>query len=458
MTDTNGNSNGNNVSPPLSGNGQSESTIAGDYAINAAAFLNELDIRREGALGDGVSDGSNGEFGRWPYGYGEPLWRLGWTDGRLGEPREKHENVIRGWCKLRGLREIELKEERIARVKGELNSLKEKCDRTDGQLTEAADQFNQISAEHSSRYSEFSYFVAGIYLLVSLILFLSDVPLTLKLVAKGFDLKTEVLDPVTKLPILGVDDLILQPRAVAYNLWQPLALALGIAVAGVFVKIFLDELIFNDAKKPRKLTVTLCIVLGLFMLAILFLGIFRSTIQANLQSVAYKTGRDELKARLKSQKLTEVQISDAMGPDSPPKEEGLLSVTTFSALTFVLPIIAGVCFAIGWRRFKDARRYSSLRKRVRKLEETRDHDARKMNSLQAEVDVGEAWLTRQQTKDNSIDAETDWAISVFQHGYYRGITLPETLDHGATLFERVQKSAEKIFAERMRSTLWRSIP
>ncbi len=458
MTDTNGNSNGNNFSPPLPGNGQSEFTITGDSAINAAAFLNELDIRREGVLGDGMSDGSNGEFARWPYGYGEPLWRLGWTDGRLGEPREKHENVIRGWCKLRGLQEIELKEERIARVKGELNSLKEKSSRTNDQLTEATGQFKQISAEQSVRYSEFSYFVAGIYLLVSLILFLSDVPLTLKLVAKGFDLKTEVLDPLTKLPILSVDDLILQPRAVAYHLWEPLALALGIAVAGVFVKIFLDELIFNDAKKTRKLAVTLCIVLGLFILAIFFLGMFRSTIQANLQSVAYRTDRDQLKARLKSQKLTDVQISDAMGPDSPPIEEGWLSVITFSALTFALPIIAGVCFAVGWRRFKDARRYSSLRKRVRKLEETRDHDAWKMNNHQAEVDAGETWLTRQQTKDNLIDAETDWAISVFQHGYYRGITLPETLDHGASLFDRVQKSAEKIFAERMRSKLWRSVP
>ena len=157
-------------------------------------------------LGDGVSDGSNGEFARWPYGYGEPLWGLGWTDGRLGEPREKHENVIRGWCKLRGLQEIELKEERIARVKGELNSLKEKSDRTDDQLTEATNQFKQISAEQSLRYSEFSYVVAGIYLFVSFMLFLSDVPLTLKLVAKGFDLKTEVLDPAFP-ELLGGRDL-----------------------------------------------------------------------------------------------------------------------------------------------------------------------------------------------------------------------------------------------------------
>lgn len=203
---------------------------------------------------------------------------------------------------------------------------------------------------------------------------------------------------------------------------------------------------------------TLIVVLFLFLLTLFFLGVFRSTIQANLQSVAYQTDRNQLKVRLKSQNLTDSEIDEAIGPDSPPKEESWLSVTTFSLLTFALPIIAGVCFAIGWRRFKDASQYTSLRRRARRLEKTWDLHAQRMNRHQAEVEAGEAWMARQQTKDNLIDAETNWAISVFQHGYYRGLTLPETLEHGSSLFERVQKSADKIFADRMRSKLWRNIP
>jgi hypothetical protein len=458
MSEANGNSNGNNSLPPQTGNGQSSRGLISDFATHGTAFLSELDIRREGIGGDGVSDGSNGQFARWPYGYGEPLWRLGWTDGRLGEPREKHENVIRGWCKLQGLREIAIREERIARAKGELSSFKENHSRTTERLTEASNQLIEISTDKASRYSEFSYSVAVIYLFVSLFLFLADIPLTLKLVAKGFDLKTQVFDDANKV-ILSVDDLILRPRAVTSQLWEPVILALGIALVGVFVKIFLDELILSKGEdKPKKLKYTLIVVLVLFGGTILSLGFFRSRIQTDLQSVSYKSDRDKLKALYRSQGLDDDEIVKKMGSESPPKEESWLSVLTFSALTFTLPIVAGVCFAIGWRRLKDASRFTSLRWRKKRLELMLDVHARRMNSRQAEVEVGELWLARQRSNDNLIDAETEWAISVFQHGYYRGVSLPETLDHGATLFNRVEKSAEKIFARKMRDKLWRNLP
>src|SRR6185369_10750244 len=106
----NGSSNGNN------GNGNGNHRLLFEFAEdlilpdevdefsdkNSAdkTFANLL-IKNELFETEGSSDASTGYFRKRPARYEHPLWSLGWTDGRLGQPSETNEDLLLARGRLR---------------------------------------------------------------------------------------------------------------------------------------------------------------------------------------------------------------------------------------------------------------------------------------------------------------------------------------------------------------------
>jgi hypothetical protein len=290
---------------------------------------------------------------------------------------------------------------------------------------------------------------------VAIVLFLSDIPLTLKLVAKGFDLKTEVLDQWGQ-KAYGVDELLVKTSSVVLQLWEPLALALGIALAGVFIKLFLDDVIFQEtAEVRRKRIVALSVIAGFFLVTIFWLGLFRSEVQNTMSQGNLDNARAELEDKLRRQGLPPAEIQIQLAKLQP-KPESKTEKATFILLTVTLPLVAGACFSAGWRRLKDTQRYHQLRRELKKLEQRLETASSSLHSALADRESAQTWLklNTENPKVDEVDAETQQELSLYRHGYFRGVNVPETIDHGLTLYDRVQRSAQKILAKRLKERIW----
>src|SRR5262249_16863626 len=215
---------------------------------------------------------------------------------------------------------------------------------------------------------DFSYVLGGFYILVALVLFLSDIPLTLKLVAKGFDLKTEVTNTRTGETLFGIDQLLVKTSSVVFQLWEPLTLALGIALAGVFIKIFLDDVIFRETSEVRRKRVwTLSLIGIVFLGTIVVLGIFRSQTQDTLVQDELNRTRSQQEQILRARGVSDAEIERALGP-AVAKQESAIEMATFILLTVTLPLVAGACFSSGWRRIKDTQRYHQLKRESKNID------------------------------------------------------------------------------------------
>jgi hypothetical protein len=424
------------------------------------ASLDELSIEFERSNEEGASDGSNGKYKREPVRYDYQLWNLGWTDGRLGQPIETNEAVLRSRVRLAWLRRARVAESRIANNKASANQLREALDKIQAKLELARRHFDELSQRRLNKYYESSYALAFVYLLVACVLFLSDVPLSLRLVAKGFDLKTQVLDPATNTVLISVDDLVKRPWQVFSNLWEPIVLALGIALAGVFIKFFLDELIFREdqeQKQPRKVKIVLWAILSIFLITLGLLGLFRAKVQSDLQESTFQLQKAALENRLRTQGLPQGQITDIAQSLRPPSQETGLAVGTFIALTVTLPLIGGVCFSAGWRRFKNARHFDEVKRDIRQLERKQDETLGTLNGAEGQVRTLEQWLTQLEQERKLGDPETEFYVNMYRHGYYRGINVPETIEAGEDLYTRSKRAVEKILAKKFQKRIWKDI-
>jgi hypothetical protein len=421
--------------------------------------LINLLIKNELFESDGSSDASTGNFRKRPARYEHPLWSLGWTDGRLGQPRETNEALLLARGKLRRETRFQAMKAKLSLNEAKLPDLQLHVARVRELLGNATSHYINIVNERAGRFHEFSYVLGGFYIFVAILLFFSDIPLTLKLVAKGFDLKTEVTNPKTGQTIFGVDQLLVSTSSVVIQLWEPLSLALGIALAGVFIKIFLDDVIFREqAEVRRKRIVTLSLIGVIFLGTIVVLGLFRSQVQNTMSQENLEQARAVLEQQLHAQGLSDNDIKIQVAKLQA-KPESNIEIATFVLLTVTLPLVAGACFSAGWRRVKDTHRYHQLKREIKKLEQKLEAASASFHSALADVETAKTWLKLnvEAPVADEIDAETQQELSLYRHGYLRGMNVPETIDHGLPLYDRIQRSAQKILAKKIKERIWSDV-
>jgi len=369
----------------------------------------------------GPSDGSNRKYHRPPAHYDDPAWHLGWTDGRLGQPQDPDAEVLRAQAAVDRQEEIRKVRSQLATAQAHLEPLKTRLKEARDKLNYAQSYYLGLWERRNKNVSWSSLPLALTYLVFGLLLFLADVPLSMTLVADGFKIPTSKLLPDGRR--VDVDMIFSDTWLVLNTLWQPLSLALGIALMGIVVKFVVDTLVFHDDDDDPPLTkkrvIGVTVPFLLFFAATLSLGLFRTEIMKNVHK--------------------HTQIGE------------WTFMLTFIFLTLVFPIAGGLCFSAGWRRLERAKHYYStllrlrwLERQYRKVDAARSQWAERVNELEQLLEPDGVLLA---------DSVAELRRSLYLHGYQRGQSVPETLDAGETLYGLCDRTLKRVLAKKVRHKL-----
>jgi len=144
-------------------------------------------IKQENTTQSGYSDGSRPLADHLPSTFDDDVWRLGWTDGRIGElpgveaKDEFFENQARLWLSRKSVQlNAELATEKIA-YEG-LQALRDEKEAEFEKLKE----IQKDVADHSLRHNaKFSSIISVMLLLLGLVVLMADLPLTAQLAVKS---------------------------------------------------------------------------------------------------------------------------------------------------------------------------------------------------------------------------------------------------------------------------------
>lgn len=403
------------------------------------------------------SDGSQPSFPRPIAEFDDELWRLGWVDGRLGQPSAENEDLLKAEAELTRREKLEEIERRIAETRSWVERERDLAARCATSLEKALRALDEILIVRSQKLQHYSMALGLAFLVVGAVLFLSDIPLSLRLVAEGYDIPTD-----TRLPDgtrLRIAEVLIRPIAVLQYLWEPLALAIGIAFSGVFVKIFIDEVIWRDSsdeRPPRKLVVFLSSVAILFLFTLIAVGVFRSQQQAQRTSSGgaylpdWSSGTQSAPSGNGAPVSWSWNQSQMAQQGAPSPGPGLWNFLSFLSLTLMLPIIGGISFVAGWSRIQRWHYYRECRKRVRNAQETyslvTNHLASHLGDL-AGLEIAAENLKKE-------DPRVIIRQRLYRHGYQRGTGVPETLRPEDNLYERCDHLLEKQLSAQARKKFW----
>ncbi|MFL6278068.1 MAG: hypothetical protein ACJ74G_23005 [Blastocatellia bacterium] len=414
-------------------------------------------IEIENATGVSKSDGSNqtAQYNRPPAAYMEYVWQLGWTDGRISQPTEANETILKSQAELEWLEELAVTEQQTAQAEAKVAFLQSRCDRVQLRLKQLQQVYDELRQVINQRTHDRSFLLAVIYLGAAALLMLADIPLSLTLVARGFDMKTEVEDLNTG-EVGTVKDLLTKPYLTITHLWEPLIMATGIALSGIFIKYFMDEVLFReetpqaDMKRfyRRRSFWRTIILSGLFigfLWTIVVLGFFRADIQRQEKLYALRT---QVSIDGTNRHLSEQQINQNYeAAKQELLEKDKWAELAFISLTLMFPVAGGICFSAGWRRLEKTRPYlmKSWVVGFRRWRNARLYDKwyHSWTKAQAEWVALSNRLSREQRKGEIVAA---LRTNLYKHGYERGQTVPDTVDAGLSLYDRCRKSLNKLLA------------
>jgi hypothetical protein len=403
------------------------------------------------------SDGSNKAYHKVPYEYGDPVWQIGWTDGRYGQSEKANESVLQVEGQLQWFARLEAAEAKIAETAGEIAALKSTKDWLQRKVDATAVYFNSLNDRRQGNYQDFSRRLGVLYAFFAVVLLAADIPLSLRLVAAGIGVTTSFSEnKVTFTP----DDIFLNVRVLTH-LWEAILLALGIAALGIFIKFFLDTVVFREEKSSHsRFSIAITTLTLLLLLSSIFvLGLYRADQQKEhvRQTVSERIKqihRQRITAGLEKEMPADLTQEITTALNALPEESRWQSAT-FISLTLLLPLIAGFCFSTSGRKLRNASQFKDTSRALTALE----NEFRQVSEQLCKAEEGLRFQRERLDRDKT-DPEIKKALAalprlIYLHGYERGRNVPETLEDGATLYERCVKTVEKLLAKRARARLWR---
>jgi hypothetical protein len=399
---------------------------------------------------DGPTDGSNGGLQRPITEFDYDLWNLGWIDGRLGQPVEDNEKLLRAYADLDRIDQADSMRRRIAQLRSEVEVEGELVEQQAEVLKKATDRLRSVNDEREEKLQEFSLALGIIYLLAGLLLFISDIPLSLRLVAEGYDIPIEARLPDGS--TLLIDEVFVKPLQVIQYLWEPLILALGIALAGVFVKIFIDEVIWKSGGRednPWRVRIFLSITALLFVGTLIAVGSFRAQRQAQQASAASSFVPSFAVSASGGSPVAGAGAASAQ--ESPETDWGFWS---FLSITLMLPIVGGICFLSGWSRIQkwmflhECRRDQRIN--IDYYSNLNQQRAGRQGELAA---IEEAFVRLEKERDPHAEI---WQ-QLYRHGYWRGTAVPETVQAQEDLYQRCDRMLQKQLAAEARNRFWSEV-
>lgn len=404
------------------------------------------------------------EFRTWIWSIGEVFWRRGFNDGKLGQKKAPIYEMAKSSAFFVRDKIKSTYEGHLSKLETELELIREVHKDARHDYKKNDDYDKRITEEYRRNPRNFSKTLAIIYLLFAVLLVFADIPLALKLTQAGFDLD------------LGenfiIQDLFKHPLGVFQENWEVILLAFGIALCTIYVKIFYDEFLgspiekntvmlknlegieSNDEKRKIKSIHFGRLAFKIFVLiftlgTIYMLGQFRfETIeyQNRLKALAY-TGEsfedvDEL--------FTSKETTSSPPKVEDPREVWRKTVTkyTFIAITLLFPIIGGICASLGLNNLEKIR---ELKKSKRLCE-----DATK-GYLEASTKLKEAnkslsnWQSALKWCESNgfIKHLLSLFLNFYDHGYQRGLLVPENLLKGTDLYEKAEQLRNKLISRKI---------
>jgi hypothetical protein len=345
------------------------------------------------------TDGSSGDplyAARYEHG----LWRIAWSDGRLGVDPDSQNELINAQAAL-------TRQTRIARVRADLEKARaaENLRRTDHDSAKsdwvaAKKEHDDVSAQQRRDPSGFSRLLGGIYFFSALAILIADLPLSL-LVAAGLGIQIVVRD--------GNPTDLMNLYENFSSSWEALAVALGVAALTISFKLVIDRLYVRDDEGENTRVRSIRAALRLVALV----GAAAGTISAFLV-------------------MGHVRAAYMAAPGSSTAPDAKDVRYLFSLLAILFPLIAAFCLSMSRLCWQNASRLSLAAKGLRNAWE-------KYRAAQQPFEVAQSERAAVEERLRAMsNPHTDemFLRELYTHAFDRGWAVPETRMPAASLYER----------------------
>jgi hypothetical protein len=392
--------------------------------------------------------------------YDEELWAVGWTDGATGQPPHHGIALIKAHDDNRNRRVAQQLSHRKALAEAEADASLKRIERSANDLDRTRAELIDLEERRRRDPHEFSVFTGILYVVIALILLLSDMPLSLSLVAEGFNLPLKYDLDSGETIVLGQ---VFSPqwREVLRYLWQPIILAVGIACLGIFFKIVTDYFLSSTEERPSDPWFAIAfkwmrraffaLAFALMLGGLWSVGTLRSRQQALNAAVER---RPDTQPRMRvaedpttsDEKLKQQRIDKAKYDQEELFRSDAVDVWTsrsFIALAITLPLIGGICFSVGAKRVQRVLQLWTARVRCmwRGLRIDRDRKNQAVQKSSSEFLAQE--LQRLSSHGDEIDVT---ALRVYLHGYSRGYAMPQKLEPNRNLYDHCKAILQRWIA------------
>lgn len=405
--------------------------------------------------------------------YENLVWRLGWTDGRSGQPSIVNEMLLEAHARITCNARTAEAQEQVVKTEQEVKLAEQNIDDLEKQYETLETRYQDISNQRKDHSQDFSRKQAWAFVLFGTATLIADIPLSLRLVATGFGVKT-----TTEIDgkVVRVDD-ILSPYFfdVLSNFWEALVLALGIAFSSILLKYFFDLVVFRQQTQPMPKVVKSLVWAGLvlFVSTTVCLGLFRYRIQPQVEAYERRERWESARQRKIDQRYTELlsvfsheedamvkaraeaeRIVDAqIGKDQTPQFNSFWGLPTFILLTLLLPTVTAVCFSVGGRKFRKAYLFDSLGAEKATLRAEINNTANYLSILRGQLAKFESELAASLKPEMQDDILQRYRY-LYRHGYERGLkNVPPTIDRQVgSVYELSLQYLQRMLEKRIRNT------
>jgi hypothetical protein len=323
-----------------------------------------------------LSDSSNEKHTKIPESINTQCWNIGWTDGRLGQDPQTGLSAADSQATIDWYNSLDSAYFDIAKDEATMQGYLILKERATEKLKKINDYLDRV--EFDGKHPRVSGWLGGFYILVAALLVFADVPVTFNSISNVFELD--------------------EPDVFLNRLIWPLSIAVGLS--STFIKYYLDEVLSNKNSKWY-----LYIILVLLSLTLLSLGLTRNFANSELNGSEDGTNYFEW-----------------------------FKISTFVLLTFILPVIGGVVFYAGMKEV----RFFYLVVQRSGFEKDLDQLNKKYEICRHRTVAKRKILEREELQKDARNSIAILYKSIYEHGYSRGQSIPETLYETESLYERCE--------------------
>jgi hypothetical protein len=351
------------------------------------------------------SDGSSGDplhAARYEHG----LWRIAWSDGRLGVDPDAQNELIRAQAAITRQTRIAGVRAKLEKAQAAENFRKEDYDRAHADWEKAKKEHDDVSAQQRRDPAGFSRWLTWIYFLFAAAILLADLPLSL-LVAEGLGVQLQITDG-------NPHDLAVLLRNWSTS-WEAIAVSIGVAALTIAFKLIIDRMHIRDDDSEHS-------SLRHFRSGIRLVTLLAAT--AATIYAFYVMGR--------------VRAALSAGVSPEPLDKQYL----FTALAILFPVVAAFCLSMGRLCWQNAKRLALAARE-------RDKVWRRYRTAQEPFEEAQSARTAIQSR---LDAMTDQQIDemflreLYTHAFDRGWAVPETRLASASLYDRCEHLMHRALA------------